>query len=238
MNIQESTAALITLLEADEERELWDRIYYMPDGPLRSALLNAWVALNQAVARRHYSAARFGQRWPGCGQSAPRDTKCSVAGQRLSSGPTLANASGGHNSSPFGEPNVMPQRLRPRPALPEPLDDDDENWIASRMADLAVSSQAEMPQREQVPSQEIPSLRVSDLRGDVGPEAQVTAAAKPGDAYRAWFWKNKIFDLVAYQFYNATQILAPSMDAPAGYPHSPSERQEKFDAWMKVRFGK
>lgn len=61
---------------------------------------------------------------------------------------------------------------------------------------------------------------------------------KPGDAFRSWFWNNKIFDLVAYQFYLATQILAPGMDVPAGYPHTPSDRQEKFDAWMKVRFGR
>lgn len=59
-----------------------------------------------------------------------------------------------------------------------------------------------------------------------------------GDAYREWFWKNGVFNLVGYQFYKETQILAPGMDAPANYPHNPSFRQAQYDSWLYTRFGR
>lgn len=64
MNASEATEAIVLILDDEEEQDVLSRINGLPDGPRRTTLLNAWAALNQAEARRHHSAERFGQKWP------------------------------------------------------------------------------------------------------------------------------------------------------------------------------
>lgn len=64
MDARTAAAAILPILHAEQEQNLWETIYYLPDGPRRTVLINAWVALDNAETRRHESAARFGRAWP------------------------------------------------------------------------------------------------------------------------------------------------------------------------------
>lgn len=61
---------------------------------------------------------------------------------------------------------------------------------------------------------------------------------KPGDAYRNWFWRNGVFNLMGYFFYRETNVIPPGYEAPANYGLSPTDRQTRYDAWLYQRYGR
>lgn len=63
MNIREAAKAIEPLIDSWDIEALAYQIDMLPDGPLRTVLINAWKGLDRAEERRHSAAQQFGKNW-------------------------------------------------------------------------------------------------------------------------------------------------------------------------------